>query len=113
MLFAVSIILVYILHHGSDAEKQELLELVDMAVEIFEVMDDCIVAQKAGAIIKRTAASIRAPPSPSRPTSQHFTPDFHGFDITQQMNSFLDPFNMLEMPLDPNGAFDWTGTEGQ
>lgn len=58
-LFAVSIVLVYIVQEASDEEKQSLYPFVEMSIEVLETMDDCVVAVKAAKMIRRALKRAR------------------------------------------------------
>jgi hypothetical protein len=51
-VFAASIILVYIRREAAETEKPFLFRCVDMAVEILEIMDECVVALQAARLLR-------------------------------------------------------------
>ena len=57
-LFAVSILLVYIMQEASDSDKKPLFGYVERSIEILETMDECVVAKKAAKMIQK--ALLRA-----------------------------------------------------
>ena len=59
ILYAASIILSYATQSAPLAERPELFNLIDMAVEILEAMEECFVASKAGEMIKQALLNAR------------------------------------------------------
>lgn len=109
-LFAVSIILVYIVQEASEAEKPTLLEHVEMAIEILESMEECVVAKRASEIIRRTVSNLRENVQVSAstvPMSPDPSADMNSFDASRALNSFLVPLQMPDSCIDPSFLFEW------
>lgn len=56
-LYAASIILYYLTKMAADSEKQDLLQLIDMSIEVLDAMDENVVAKKASMLLQQ--ASLR------------------------------------------------------
>ncbi|KAH7158370.1 hypothetical protein DER46DRAFT_685421 [Fusarium sp. MPI-SDFR-AT-0072] len=98
-VFAASIILVYMTQEAVESEMQPLLRLVDMAIEILMIMDECVVALQAakllqGAREKATQKSSQALAAANPGTSWP--------DGMVYLNHYWGPLNLLDGDLDQN-----------
>ncbi|KAI1045048.1 hypothetical protein LB505_009387 [Fusarium chuoi] len=98
-VFAASIILVYMTQDAVESEMQPLLRLVDMAIEILMIMDECVVALQAAkllqgarekAIQKSSQVEVAANPGTSWPDGMVY------------LNHYWGPLNLLDGELDQN-----------
>lgn len=101
-LFAVSIILVYLVQEASEAEKQSLYVFVEMSIEILETMDDCIVANKAAKMIRRTLARARE----SRALETQDQPQDNIMQDIRPLNHYWGPLNFMDGQIDVSFPFE-------
>jgi hypothetical protein len=111
ILYAASIILCYATRVASSPEKPDLFRLIDMTVEIFEAMEECFVARKAGEMIKQSlsnarkqAATLQTSSAQQRTTSQDFVQQ-PGIDTEMDINTMLNS-QMELLPMDTMFDFD-------
>ena len=104
-LFAVSIILVYIVQEASESEKNSLFGFVEMSIEILETMDDCIVAKKAAKMIQR--ALLRAKEKSTEERSNEESPDTVIRDTASTtFNHYWGPLNLMDGEIDVAFPFE-------
>lgn len=111
-LFAVSIILVYIVQEASELEKPTLFSYVEMAIEILETMDDCVVANKAAKMIQRALSRAKG----NHPSTddindqlQQTTQDTPMYDVSRTFNHYWGPLHLMDSldgDFDINFPFD-------
>ncbi|KAF5606694.1 C6 transcription factor [Fusarium subglutinans] len=98
-VFAASIILVYMTQDAVESEMQPLLRLVDMAIEILMIMDECVVALQAAKLLqgarekatqKSSQVAVAANPGTSWPDGMVY------------LNHYWGPLNLLDGDLDQN-----------
>lgn len=101
-MFAASIILVYLTQQAAESEIQTLLQLVDMAIEILEIMDECVVALQSAKLLRRAKekAEGRAMTEAVTPSQRQF-----GFDRTVHLNHYWGPLDLLDGDVDFDFAF--------
>lgn len=110
-IFAVSILLVYIMQEASDSEKSGLFGYVEMSIEILETMDDCVVAKKAAKMIQR--ALQRAKDNAVGGGLNEEQQDTLMRDLASTtFNSFWGPLNLLDGELDAAFPFELGDLEG-
>lgn len=73
ILYAASIVLCYATRVASSPEKPDLFRLIDMTVELFEAMEECFVARKAGEMIKQSLSSAQQHAATLQTSSDHGT----------------------------------------
>lgn len=98
-MFAASIILVYMTQEAVESEMQPLLRLVDMAIEILMIMDECVVALQAAKLLQ--GAREKA----TQKSSQAVTAANPGASWPEGMvylNHYWGPMNLLDGDLDQN-----------
>jgi hypothetical protein len=114
ILYAASIILCYATQVAPSQERPDLFRLIDMTVEIFEVMEECVVAKKAGEMIRQSLSTARQRSNAAQAlseqqqmsTSDHLRPP--GANTEFNINAVLDD----EMPFLPiNTVFDFDDPE--
>ena len=71
-LYAASTILCYIAQAAPSAEKLSLFRLVDMAVEVLQTMDECIVAKKTGEMIGQTLSNFRLQATTTKNATENY-----------------------------------------
>ncbi|KAH7159517.1 fungal-specific transcription factor domain-containing protein [Dactylonectria estremocensis] len=105
--FATSIILVYLGQGASDSEVQSLSGFIEMAVEILDTMDECVVATKAAAIIQHALAQ-------AQDKSASRINDGARRDGALPFNHQWGPLTLIDEVFDANLMFDtgvWDDTE--
>lgn len=77
ILFATAVLLLYT---SRDAESQSpaIAPQVDVAVEILEAMDECMVARKSANIIRQMLAQVKGQPIPALNSAMDFDNDKNG-----------------------------------
>lgn len=124
-IFAASVILLYITQGSVNREEvQSLFEMVNMAVEILETMDECVVALEAARLLRSArekaesrlssdAAAVYNQEQPTEYTSLESNPLFtHVEGHSVQLNHYWGPLGLIDgngMDLDlatQLGAFD-------
>jgi hypothetical protein len=104
-LFAVSIILVYIMQEASESEKSSLFGYVEMSIEILETMDDCIVAKNAAKMIPR--AMMRAKDNTMGESANEEQNETNMRDmISTTFNLFWGPLNLMDGEIDVTFPFE-------
>ncbi|KAM0322738.1 hypothetical protein ACHAQA_009329 [Verticillium albo-atrum] len=98
-VFAASIILVHVTREPSDTDNHQLLERVGMAIEILEIMDECVVASEAAKLLRQAKEKAeRAGPSASNQA-------INGFEGTMLLNHYWGPLDLLGGDMDLDFAF--------
>ncbi|OQE79313.1 hypothetical protein PENNAL_c0052G02003 [Penicillium nalgiovense] len=105
-VFAASIILIYLAQEAIPAEAQPLLRLIDMAVEILLIMDECAFALEAAKLLRR--AKEKAEARAMATDAATMEPLFSGVDGTVHLNHYWGPLNLYG-EIDPNLAFSFLG----
>ncbi|CAG9937423.1 unnamed protein product [Clonostachys rosea f. rosea IK726] len=97
-VFAASIILVYMTQEAVESEMQPLLRLVDMAIEILMIMDECVVALQAAKLLQgaREKATQKSPPQAVSAAN----PGTSWPDGIVHLNHYWGPLNLLDGDLD-------------
>ncbi|KAJ3456060.1 hypothetical protein MRS44_016083 [Fusarium solani] len=101
-VFAASIILVYVAQEAVETEIQPLLRLVDMAVEILMIMDECIVALQAAKLLQQ--AREKATQKSSAKTLAPNNPGTSWPDGMVYLNHYWGPLNLFDGDMDQNLA---------
>ncbi|KAJ4142110.1 hypothetical protein NW754_014901 [Fusarium falciforme] len=101
-VFAASIILVYVAQEAVETEIQPLLRLVDMAVEILMIMDECVVALQAAKLLQQ--AREKATQKSSAKTLTPTNPGASWPDGMVYLNHYWGPLNLLDGDMDQNLA---------
>ncbi|KAJ3540815.1 hypothetical protein NM208_g4888 [Fusarium decemcellulare] len=101
-VFAASIILVYMAQEAVETEIQPLLRLVDMAIEILMIMDECVVALQAAKLLQqaREKATQKSSANSVIPTN----PGASWPDGMVYLNHYWGPLNLLDGDMDQNLA---------
>ncbi|KAF7547530.1 hypothetical protein G7Z17_g7683 [Cylindrodendrum hubeiense] len=105
--FATSIILVYLGQGASDSEVQTLSGFIEMAIEILDTMDECVVATKAAAIIQHALAQ-------AQDKSASRINDGARRDGALPFNHQWGPLTLIDEVFDANLMFEtgvWDDTE--
>lgn len=111
-LFAVSILLVYIMQEASELEKPSIFGYVEMSIEILETMDDCVVAKKAAKMIQR--ALQRAKDNVMGEGQNEEQQDTVMRDMASAtFNSFWGPLNLLDGDIDVAFPFELGDLDGE
>ena len=111
-LFAVSILLVYIVQEASEAEKDSLWGYVEMSIEILETMDDCVVARKAAKMIQRALARAKEGKEGGEMDGRDGR-DGEGDNLMQELagtsttfNHYWGPLNLMDGEIDVAFPFE-------
>jgi hypothetical protein len=106
-LFAVSILLVYIVQEASGEEKHSLFGYVEMAIEILEAMDDCVVAKKAAKMIQRALVRAKENKDGNEQEGRDGDGDnlMHDFASTT-FNHYWGPLNLMDGEIDVTFPFE-------
>ncbi|KAH7214312.1 hypothetical protein BKA60DRAFT_597837 [Fusarium oxysporum] len=99
-VFAASIILVYMTQEAVESEMQPLLRLVDMAIEILMIMDECVVALQAAKLLQ--GAREKATQKSSSQAAAAVNPGTSWPDGMVYLNHYWGPMNLLDGDLDQN-----------
>ncbi|EGU88058.1 hypothetical protein FOXB_01404 [Fusarium oxysporum f. sp. conglutinans Fo5176] len=99
-VFAASIILVYMTQEAVESEMQPLLRLVDMAIEILMIMDECVVALQAAKLLQ--GAREKATQKSSSQAVAAVNPGTSWPDGMVYLNHYWGPMNLLDGDLDQN-----------
>lgn len=100
-LFAVSILLVYIVQGASEAEKHSLFGYVEMSIEILETMDDCVVAKKAAKMIQRALLRAKGNNESNEQEARDADGDNLMHEITSTtFNHYWGPLNLMDGEID-------------
>ncbi|KZN84297.1 putative transcriptional regulatory protein [Penicillium chrysogenum] len=105
-VFAASIILIYLAQEAIPTEAQPLLRLIDMAIEILLIMDECAFALEAAKLLRR--AKEKAEARAMATDAATMEPLFSGVDGTVHLNHYWGPLNLYG-DIDPNLAFSFLG----
>lgn len=108
-LFAVSLMLVYIMQEASEVEKPALFGYVEMAIEILETMDDCVVARKAAKMISRALTRAKERTTAEEDDTQRSTNAFE-YNPYQGLtnNAYWGPLSLMDGEIDVNFPFQMT-----
>ncbi|KAF4985499.1 hypothetical protein FDECE_16520 [Fusarium decemcellulare] len=101
-VFAASIILVYMAQEAVETEIQPLLRLVDMAIEILMIMDECVVALQAAKLLQQ--AREKATQKSSANSVAPINPGASWPDGMVYLNHYWGPLNLLDGDMDQNLA---------
>ncbi|KAH6683609.1 hypothetical protein F5X68DRAFT_171820 [Plectosphaerella plurivora] len=100
-VFAASIILVYVMREATEEESQPLLRRVDMAIEILEIMDECVVALESAKLLRRAKEKAKGTvPSTPDPALAGF-----GFEGPMLLSHYWGPLDFLDGEIDLDMAF--------
>ena len=105
-LFAVSIILIYIMQEASASEKQSLFESVEMSIEILETMNECVVAQKAAKMIRRALTRAKESSASFDHESNDRAREPFGLDAPPLLNHYWGPLNMMDGGINISFPFE-------
>lgn len=106
-LFAVSILLVYIVQEASESEKTSLYEYVEMSIEILETMDDCVVAKKAAKMIHRALSRAKGDSLIiNRDEVPEMPQDTAVYDMPRTFNHYWGPLHLIDGDWDINFPFE-------
>ncbi|KAF4426060.1 hypothetical protein F53441_14156 [Fusarium austroafricanum] len=97
-VFAASIILVYMAQEEVKAEMQPLLRLVDMAIEILMIMDECVVALQAAKLLQRAREKVTRESSTQSAVPTNLGSSWP--DGMVYLNHYWGPLNLLDGDLD-------------
>jgi hypothetical protein len=114
-LFAVSILLVYIMQGtGSTYESRApLFPYIVKAIEILEIMDDCIVAKKAAKMIRRALDRAKdAPPPNHTAATETPTRGYTNGDYSRSLNHYWGPLNLMDGEIDVSFPFEMGDLDG-
>jgi len=111
ILYAASIILCYATRVAPSTEKAELFRLIDMTVDMFEAMEECFVARKAGEMTKQSLSSARQQTATFQPSSAHRRANSQDFVQRPSVAMDVDINAMLNtemhfLPMDTMFDFD-------
>ncbi|KAL2696214.1 hypothetical protein AAEP93_002628 [Penicillium crustosum] len=109
-VFAASTILIYLAQETIPTETQPLLRLIDMAVEILLIMDECAYALEAAKLLRR--AKEKAEARAMATDAAVMEPLFSGRDGIGHLNHYWGPLNLFDGDIDPNLAFSFLGFDG-
>ncbi|KAK8112025.1 uncharacterized protein PG998_008482 [Apiospora kogelbergensis] len=109
-VFAASIILVYVNQEHLESEVLPLLQVVDMAVEILEAMDECVVAMQAAKLLHR--ARVRAEKRFSVTTEPSPNPELLGSEGAIPLSQYWGPLGLLDGEMDLDFAFQLGAFDG-
>jgi hypothetical protein len=118
-VFAASVILLYITQDSATNEEvRSLLQFVNMAVEILEIMEECVVAIEAAKLLRRarekTESKLTSEPTAMyrQETNGNTTPEGDFESEATQLNNYWGPLGLIDgsgMDFDiafQLGAFD-------
>ncbi|WYZ46655.1 hypothetical protein EsH8_IX_000880 [Colletotrichum jinshuiense] len=109
-VFAASMILVYVTQEATEAEVQPLLQLVSMAIEILETMDECVVALRSAKLLHKAIEKAEKKFSASPAALQ--IPAMPPADAMLQLNHYWGPLNILDNEMDFGFAMQFADFEG-
>ncbi|OQD98815.1 hypothetical protein PENSOL_c008G04311 [Penicillium solitum] len=109
-VFAASTILIYLAQEAIPTETQPLLRLIDMAVEILLIMDECAYALEAAKLLRR--AKEKAEARAMATDAAAMEPLFPGRDGLGHLNHYWGPLTLFDGDIDPNLAFSFLGFDG-
>lgn len=92
----------YVAQEAVETEIQPLLRLVDMAVEILMIMDECVVALQAAKLLQQ--AREKATQKSSAKTLTPTNPGASWPDGMVYLNHYWGPLNLLDGDMDQNLA---------
>lgn len=107
-MFAASVVLLYITQGSASREEvQSLFELVNMAVEILETMEECVVALKAARLLRsarekaESRLSSEIAPTYNREHINHASPEpnplfTHSEGHPVQLNHYWGPLGLMD-----------------
>ncbi|OHW97257.1 C6 transcription factor [Colletotrichum incanum] len=110
-VFAASMILVYVTQEATEAEAQPLLKLVEMAIEILETMDECVVALRSAKLLHKAIEKAEKKFSTSTPAALQI-PAMPPADAMLQLNHYWGPLNILDNEMDFGFAMQFADFEG-
>lgn len=105
-VFAASIILVYVMREATAEGSAPLLKQVDMAIEILEIMDECVVALEAARLLRRgkeKAERILSSTPGLAPVSGGVPPTTEG---QMFLNPYWGPMDLLQGGMDLDFVFE-------
>lgn len=105
-LFAVSIILVYIVYEASESEKSALFGFVEMAVTVLDAMEDCVVAKKAANMVQRASDRAKEIPRTDDLNLQRQPVDGSAYDSSRTFNEWWGPLNLVDGDMESSYLFD-------
>lgn len=103
-------ILVYVTQEATEAEVQPLLQLVSMAIEILETMDECVVALRSAKLLHKAIEKAEKKFSASPAALQ--IPAMPPADAMLQLNHYWGPLNILDNEMDFGFAMQFADFEG-
>jgi len=105
-LFAVSILLVYIVYEASESEKPGLFGYVDMAISILEAMEDCVIAKKAAIMVQRASERAKHISRTNDLDLQQRPVDGVAYDSSRNFSDWWGPLNLVDGDIESNYLFD-------
>lgn len=84
---------------AAEAESHALLKRVGMAIEILEIMDECVVALQAAKLLRRAKAKAEGTVSTSP------DPTLYGGEEPMLLSHYWGPLDLLDRDLDLDFAF--------
>ncbi|GKT66903.1 C6 transcription factor [Colletotrichum tofieldiae] len=106
-----SMILVYVTQEATEAEVQPLLNLVGMAIEILETMDECVVALRSAKLLHKAIEKAEKKFSTTTPAELQI-PAMPPADAMLQLNHYWGPLNILDNEMDFGFAMQFADFEG-
>ncbi|KAJ5814626.1 C6 transcription factor [Penicillium riverlandense] len=108
IIFAASMILVYIFQAAEETELNALFRLVEMAIEILEIMEESVVAAKAAKLIQRALSRAQQTTSKLDNVEEAiedsnfspFNPTWSQFSLTDGDPDFSLPFQFRDLGAD-------------
>jgi hypothetical protein len=106
------VILVYVMKEATEAERDPLLKMVGMSIEILETMDECVVALKAAKLLLRATEKANRKFSMARAPDTAAATPVDANDSLLHLNHYWGPLNLIDGEMDLDYAFQLDDSDG-
>lgn len=105
ILFASSVLLLYIVYEASESEKSSLFGFVEMAVTILEAMEDCVVAKKAAIMVQRASERAKEISRTNDLNLECRPVDGVAYESSRTFNDWWGPLNLVDGDIESSYLF--------